>query len=65
MKRLLRGIGGPDRATQPRARGFTAPIDYSRFGDIDTSSDEDDTVEDTEKIPPRTTTDDDVRINLP
>ena len=49
MKRPLRGIGGPDHATQPRTRGFMAPIDYSRVDNIDTSSDEDDTVEDTEE----------------
>ena len=57
-------IGGPDRTTQPRARGFTAPIDYSRFGDVDTSSDEDDTVEDTEQDTSEDDEDDDVPASI-
>ena len=60
MKRPVRGIGGPDHATQPRTRGFMAPIDYSRVDNIDTSSDEDDTVEDTEEDASEDDDDDDI-----
>ena len=49
-RRLFRGIGGVRgifRETQLRARDAMAPIDYSRFDNIDTSSDtEDDDAED-------------------
>ena len=64
MKRLLRGIGRPDHATQPRTRGFMAPIDYSRFDNIDTSSDEDDTVEDTEEDASEDDDDDDILASI-